>query len=208
MRIIDISLPLNNDTPIYPGNVPVSISVHQKMPENSSASSSITLGSHTGTHIDAPLHAILGAASIEKIPLEAFVGSCRVLDFSQDSGEAVTKSFLESKNIKKGERVLLKTKNSLQGFKNFYDDYIYLDGDSADYLASLQVALVGIDALSIKQKGSKDHRPHLALLSKNIPIVEGLNLAKVSEGEYELYCLPLYFTDIDGSPTRAILIQN
>src|SRR3989344_150796 len=109
MRIIDISLPLNNDTPIYPGNVPVSISVHQKMPENSSASSSITLGSHTGTHIDAPLHAILGAASIEKIPLEAFVGSCRVLDFSQDSGEAVTKSFLESKNIKKGERVLLKT---------------------------------------------------------------------------------------------------
>ena len=208
MKIIDISLPLNNQTPIYPGNVPVSVSIHHAMPEHATQLSSITFGSHSGTHIDAPAHAITGAPALDKIPLENFVGTCRVLDFSNDLAEGVTQSFLESKNIKPGERILLKTRNSIRGFKEFYDDYVYLDGDAADYLASLGVQLVGIDALSIKKRGSTDHRPHLSLLSKNIPIVEGLNLSEVAEGEYELYCLPLNFTNIDGAPARAILIQE
>src|SRR3989344_8341666 len=109
MKIIDISIPLNNQTIIYPGNVPVSVTAHQSMPESSSASSSITLGSHTGTHIDAPAHVILGASTLDKIPLEHFVGLCRVLDFSKNDGESVTKEMLESKNVKSGERILLKT---------------------------------------------------------------------------------------------------
>jgi arylformamidase len=208
MRIIDISLQLNSNTPIYPGNVPLSISAHHTMPEYTTRLSSITFGSHTGTHVDAPAHAIESAPALDKIPLETFVGGCRVLDFSKEEGEAVNKNFLESKNIKSGERILLKTKNSIREVKEFYDDFVYLDGDGADYLANLGIALVGIDSLSIKKRGSKDERPHTALLSKNIPIVEGLNLREVSEGEYELFCLPLNFTDIDGAPARAILIQR
>lgn len=212
MRIIDISLPLNNNTPVYPGNVSLSVSIHHAMPEHATQLSSITFGSHTGTHVDAPSHAIEGALTLDKIPLKNFVGPCRVLDFSKNERESVTKEMLQNKtqnkNIKAGERILLKTKNSLRGFKDFYDDYIYLDGDAADYLASLGVLLVGIDALSIKKRGSDDHRPHLSLLSKNIPIVEGLNLSSVEEGEYELVCLPLNFTDIDGAPARAILIER
>jgi arylformamidase len=85
------------------------------------------------------------------LPLDIFIGPCRVLDYSREGGEAVTKEFLESKKIKKGERILLKTKNSLRGFNEFYDDYIYLDGDAADYLSQLGIILVGIDALSIKK---------------------------------------------------------
>jgi arylformamidase len=187
------------------------------MPEDSSASSSITFGSHTGTHIDAPAHVMEGGLSIDKIPLENFVGLCRVFDFSEESGEAITKQmlkgklekiFLSASGGKKGERILLKTKNSLWGFKEFYEDYVYLDGDAAEYLAGLDVLLVGIDALSIKKRGGKDNRPHTALLSKNIPIVEGLNLSSVAEGEYELFCLPLNFTGIDGASARAILIEK
>lgn len=208
MKIIDISLPLNNDTPIYPGNVPLSVSIHHSMPEYATQLSSITFGSHTGTHIDAPAHAVEGALTLDKISLENFIGQCRVLDFSKEIGEAVMKEMLANKNIKKDERILLKTKNSLRGFKEFYDDYVYLDGDAADYLAGLGVMLVGIDSLSIKKRGSSDQRPHTSLLSKNIPIVEGLNLASVSEGEYELICLPLNFTDIDGAPARAVLIER
>jgi arylformamidase len=178
------------------------------MPEHATQLSSITFGSHTGTHIDAPGHAIQGALFLDKIPLETFIGTCRVLDFSKESNEGVTLEFLKNKNIKNSERILLKTRNSIRGFETFYDDYVYLDGEGADYLAELGVALVGIDALSIKKRGSNDHRPHLALLSKNIPIIEGLDLSKVVEGEYELFCLPLNFTNIDGAPARAILIQN
>ena len=217
MKIIDISLPLNNHTPIYPGNVPLRVSIHHAMPEYATQLSSITFGSHTGTHIDAPAHAVAGAPSLDKIPLMNFVGLCRVLDFSlghspsgeaKEKSEAVTKKMLEDKNIKEGERILLKTRNSLRGFKEFYDDYVYLDGEAADYLAGLHVLLVGIDALSIKKKGGTDQRPHTSLLSKNIPIVEGLNLASVSEGKYELVCLPLNFTGIDGAPARAVLIVS
>ncbi|MEO5635443.1 MAG: cyclase family protein, partial [Candidatus Paceibacterota bacterium] len=208
MKIIDISLPLNNQTPVYPKNVPVYVSVHQKMPENSSHLSSITFGSHSGTHVDAPAHQIEGAPTLESFPLENFLGDCRVLDFSNEGEEGITREFLESKNIIAGERILLKTKNSLRGFKEFYDDFIYLDGDGADYLANIGVLLVGIDALSIKKKGGPDNRPHTSLLSKNIPIVEGLDLSLAEEREYELVCLPLNFTNIEGAPARAILIEK
>ncbi len=85
---------------------------------------------------------------------------------------------------------------------------MYLDGDAADYLASLSILLVGIDALSIKKRGGLDHRPHLSLLQKNIPIIEGLNMPSVSERVYELICLPLNFTDIEGAPARAVLIEK
>jgi arylformamidase len=201
-------MPLHNSMPTYPGNVPLSVSIHHAMPEYATLLSSITFGSHTGTHIDAPSHAIPGAPALDKIPLENFIGRCRVLDFSEAVGEAVTKGMLEKKNIQLGERILLKTKNSLRGFKEFYDDYVYLDGDGADYLAGLHIALIGLDALSIKKRGGPDNRPHTAFLSKNTPIVEGLNLAPAAEGEYELYCLPLNFTGIDGAPARAVLIER
>ncbi|HEV7702391.1 MAG TPA: cyclase family protein [Candidatus Paceibacterota bacterium] len=208
MKIIDISLPLNNQTPIYPNNIPVSISIHQKMPESTTQASSITFGSHTGTHIDAPAHCIEGAITLDKIPLLNLVGPCHVLDFSKDSGECITEEMIKSKNIKKNDRVILKTRNSLKEFKEFYDDYVYLDGDAADYLAGLNVLTVGIDTLSIKKCGGSDNRPHLSLLKKNIPIIEGLRLGSVAEGDYELVCLPLNFTDIDGSPARAIIIER
>src|SRR3989338_3893375 len=109
MKIIDISLPLNSKTPIYPENVPLSINIHHAMPEYSTQLSSITFGSHTGTHIDAPGHAVEGAFMIDKIPLQNFIGSCRVLDFSDSLkylGEAVTEPLLKNKNIKRGERIL------------------------------------------------------------------------------------------------------
>ncbi|OGI59563.1 hypothetical protein A2814_01040 [Candidatus Nomurabacteria bacterium RIFCSPHIGHO2_01_FULL_38_19] len=209
MKIIDISLPLNNDTPIYPGNITLSVTTHRKMPEYATHLSSIIFGSHTGTHIDAPAHAILGASTLGKIPLGNFIGPCHVLDFSDNTrAEAVTTEMLQAKNIKKNERVLLKTRNSVRGFEKFYDDYVYLDGDGADYLASLPVLLVGIDSLSIKKCGGADQRPHTSLLAKNIPIIEGLNMSSVTEGEYELICLPLKFTDIEGAPARAVLIER
>jgi len=208
MKIIDISLKLNKETIIYPKNVPLSVTVIQTMPESATQLSSITMGSHTGTHIDSPAHAVPGAPTLDQVPLEHFIGQALVLDFSEETDEAVTKEMLISKDIKNGERILLKTRNSVRGFKDFYDDYVYLSGDGADYLASLEVILVGIDALSIKKRGSSDHRPHLSLLSKNIPIIEGLDLSNVNEGQYELFCPPLNFTGIDGAPARAVLIQK
>jgi len=206
-KIFDVSLPLNNQTVVYPGNLPVEISVHHEMPAHATHLSKIVMGSHSGTHVDAPAHAVSGGASLDQIPLETFVGPCRVFDFSE-AKESIKIEDLEKFSPQKGERILVKTSNSKRGFKEFYDDYIYLDGDAADYLVSLEIGLFGIDYLSIKKRGGKDHRPHTSLLEKGIPIIEGLNLKEVPAGNYNLFCLPLKFTGIEGGPARAILLKD
>lgn len=203
-KIIDISLPLSDKTVVYPGNVPLVIETHAHMPEASTHLSKITMGTHTGTHIDAPMHAVIGANTLDQIPLDTFVGVCRVIDATHRlAGECVKKEDLG--DVLAGERILIKTSNSIRGFDSFYDDYVYLDGDAADWLADMSVGLVGIDYLSIKQRGSKDQRPHTSLLENNIPIIEGINLNHVEAGHYEMICLPLNFVGVEGGPARIIL---
>lgn len=207
MRLYDISLPLNNETVIYPNNPDLLIVSHRTVPEYPTNLSRITFGSHTGTHVDAPRHVDNNAIGVDKISLEACVGPCRVLDFTACE-EKISVSDLERHNVKSGERILAKTKNSLRGFAQFFDDSIYLDGDAADWLAKTRIILFGIDWLSIKKRGGEDTRPHTSLLAKNIVIFEGLDLSKVEPGEYQFIGLPLKFTDLDGAPARACLIRD
>ncbi len=204
-QIIDISLSLHKGTIVYPGNPSIAIEEMQSA-TGGSVISKITFGSHTGTHVDAPQHVIRGGESLDQIPLETFVGNCRVIDCTKDE-MSVKRETLESQNIQKGERILLKTTNSIRGFETFYDDYIFVSAEATEYLAQQEVSLVGIDYLSIKQRGSKDNSPHTNLLEKNIPIIEGVDLSKVEAGEYFLVLLPLKFMNIDGAPARVILMK-
>ena len=110
------------------------------------------------------------------------------------------------KEITAGARILVKTSNSDRGYEEFYEDFVALSGDCADWLAEKNIYLFGIDYLSIKKRGSADNRAHNSLLAKNIPIVEGLNLKEVTAGTYEIFCPPLKLTGVDGAPTRAVLI--
>jgi arylformamidase len=211
MKIIDISLPINNQTVVYPNNPAVQIETVAKIPENSSRLSKITFGSHTATHIDAPSHTLEGGDSIDLYPLENFIGPAKVFDFSYlNPGELIKISdfekVAENISVEAGDRILVKTSNSNRGFAEFYDDFVALDGDCADWLAEKNIALFGIDYLSIKQRGSADNRAHNSLLSKKIPIVEGLNLKEVSAGNYNLFCPPLKLDGLDGAPARAVLM--
>lgn len=203
-KIIDISLPLHPQTVVYPGNPSIEIE-EIKSASGQSVISKLTLGSHTGTHIDAPKHCLEKGHSLDQIELTTFIGECRVLDCTHDMS-AVSLKTLKEKKIRTNERILLKTTNSQRGFTRFYDDYVYLSPEGARHLADKNVKLVGIDYLSIKQRGSKDNSPHTLLLSKNIPILEGIDLSYVAEGTYNLICLPLKFMNTDGSPVRAILL--
>jgi arylformamidase len=202
-EIIDISLPISSSTVVYPGNPLVRIEEHKGA---TSTHSLISFGSHTATHIDAPKHCIEGAPGLEAYPLSQLIGSARVFDFTSLT-EKITVDDLLVLDINEGDRILCKTRNSERGFTMFYDDYIYLDGDAADWLVEKKIAAFGIDALSIKKRGGSDHRPHTSLLAANIVIIEGLDLSKVDSGDYTLICLPLKFTNIDGSPARAVLLK-
>ena len=202
--IIDISWNLKKGMPTYPKNPQFN---SKSASTGHSTISTITMGTHTGTHIDAPLHCIEGARSVTDLDLTIFVGKCRVLDCTE-SREKVTKQDLEKHNIQEGERILIKTTNSDLPKDKFYPNYVYLGPSGATFLANSKVKLVGIDYLSVKQRGSKDNTPHTALLRQNIPILEGIDLAKVSASKYMLFALPLKLEGLDGSPTRAVLVPD
>ena len=207
-KIFDISLPLTNDTIVYPGNPAVSISFQQSLPQDSANVSEISLGSHTGTHVDAPYHVNNKWKKMHEIPLDCFIGPCRVIDATGCTEAVHIRDLVRDRGIMSGERILAKTNNSIRGFDEWYDDYVYLDGGAAEFLAGKDIALFGIDYLSVKQRGSDDTRPHDALLQKNIPIFEGLNLKDVPPGEYQFIGLPLHIPGIDGAPARAILLDT
>ena len=206
-RIYDISVPIVNDGLVYPGNPTIEIASQQSMAAGGSSNvSSLSFGSHTGTHVDAPLHMIQGADGVDKLALDVLMGPAIVLEFGPDVS-AVTETALRGTAFAGQERVLLKTRNSsFIRQRDFVRDYTYLAPDGAEYLASAGAKLVGIDYLSIEQFHSGHHRTHKTLLGRGIVIVEGLDLSPVTAGEYELRCLPLSLPGLDGAPARAVLV--
>jgi arylformamidase len=163
--------------------------------------------SHTGTHIDTPIHFIPGGSTVSDMPLDATVGPCRVIEIKDPQKIKIPE--LEKHNIKKGERLLFKTRNSPKTYTSdkFVEDYVYLDGDAAEYLAGKQIRLFGIDCITIGNIKETDNltRTHRTLLNAGIYILEDCALGEVPPGEYELLCLPLLMWKGDAGPCRAIL---
>jgi arylformamidase len=201
-RIIDISVPIHTKMVTYPGDPKVVIRTKRG---KRTYGSEIKFGSHTGTHMDAPRHVVWRHKGADEIPLSQCVGPCRVLDMTRVK-DAVRVEHLRRHRIQRGERILVRTRNSARGFKKFYNDYVYLDGDAAVYLAKRGIKLFGIDALSVKQKGSSDVRPHTKLLEKGIVIFETLDLSRVKPGRYTFVGLPLKLQGLDGAPARVVLL--
>jgi arylformamidase len=163
--------------------------------------------SHTGTHIDTPRHFIPGGSTVSDMPLDATVGPARVIEIKDP--EKIKVPELKKHNIKKGERLLFKTRNSPASYESpkFVEDYVYLDGDAAEYLAEKKIILFGLDSLTIGDIKDEQSvmKTHQALLSAGIYILEFCALGHVPPGEYELLCLPLLMYNGDAGPCRAIL---
>jgi arylformamidase len=208
-RIHDISLDIADDSVIYPGNPEIRITLQQAIARGDAANvSSLAFGSHTGTHVDAPRHFVDGAMPVDRIPLERLIGPAVVRAFG-DEVSAIGEAELRAQELRGHTRVLLRTRNSaLLARGQFQRDYAYLAPDGAEYLLSLGVELVGIDYLSIEQFRSGHHRTHLALLRRDVVILEGLSLGGVAPGEYDLICLPLKLRGLDGAPARAVLVER
>lgn len=209
--IYDISLPIRSGGLVYPGNPEIQITPQQAISAGAGANvSRIDFGSHTGTHVDAPKHFFDDGAGVDTLSLDLLMGPARLLAF----GEAVScvgMAELEPHELDGVTRLLLRTRNSAwlaSGSTEFHPDYTYLTGDGAEYLVALGVQLVGIDYLSVEQFHSGHHRAHRTLLERGVIIVEGLLLADVPAGDYELCCLPLRLEGLDGAPARAVLVNQ
>ena len=207
-KIFDVSIPLTTGGLIYPGNPEIQITPQQSIADGASANvSTLVLGSHTGTHVDAAKHFFDDGQPVDQLPLDALIGRATVLEFPDDIMQIGAKE-LDGQPIDGARRVLLKTRNSaLLELPEFTRDYTFLAPDGAELLAEKGVQLVGIDYLSIEQFRSGHHRTHRTLLQRQIVIVEGLQLAGVSPGVYEFICLPLRIAGMDGAPARAVLME-
>lgn len=198
--LIDISRPIHAGMAIYPNNPSVSIRNIQKAIDGASALSEITIGSHTGTHIDALAHIDPMGSGVDAYSLDQLVGACDVIEVAYDVSVIHEVDLSQTTT----PRVLIKTRNSSQNPDEFDPDFVALAEDAAQELMWRGVRLVGIDALSIKKKGVKD-RVHEIFLREGVCILEGLYLADAPAGSHELLCLPLPISGIDGVPARAIL---
>lgn len=204
MAIHDISVPIRSDMPIYDGNPGVELERVEAIADGDSANvSGLSLGAHTGTHVDAPLHFIDGAPGAEGIPLDALVGPAVVIDAT--GVHALGEAELDGLGVPEGaERVLLKTRNSeLWNQNTFTRDFLRLDGSGARFVVSRGIRTIGIDYLSIG-----DQEAHRELLGAGVVPVEGLDLRSIDPGEYTFVCLPLDVVGSDGGPARAILIDS
>jgi arylformamidase len=208
MPIYDISVPLSNDLPTWPGDPGVQITDYLSLKKGDAANvSSLNFGAHTATHIDAPAHFIAGAERLESLPLDVLIGEAEVIEVPATM-RAISEEFVVQHCKPETTRVLFKTRNSsFWTGTEFRKDFTYLEFEAAKRLVDYGVKLVGIDYLSIEEFGTTDHKTHLALLSHQVIIVEGLNLAEISPGKYELICLPLRIRSGqgDGAPARAVL---
>lgn len=208
-RIIDISVPVYTGMVFYPGDSAVTVAPGKQIANGDVANlSNISLGSHTGTHVDAPYHFIDGENTVDNLNLDAMIGSARVLDLT-GADEAITREALVDAGCSGARRVLFKTSNSsLWSQHEFRRDFVYLADDGADYLVEQGVVLAGNDYLSIEHYHSKTHYVHETLLKAGIIILEGVDLTGVEPGDYELACLPLKIRDGDGAPARVVLIEH
>ena len=206
MRIIDISMPIHYDMPVYKNREekrPLR-TVERQIPRDSVNESNIRMNLHTGTHIDAAFHMMEEGWTAEKLPLEKFITPCRVLDMTAVK-DGISREDLLAEDIQAGEFLLFKTRNSFDA--DFRMDFIYIKADAAEYLRDMGIKGVGIDALGV-ERDQPGHETHLALLGHDIMVIEGLALQDVAAGQYLLIALPLLIEGADGAPARAVLVEG
>lgn len=199
MEIFDVSVPLREGMVTYPGDPVVKLAHAASIADGDPVNlTRIDFGLHTGTHVDAPVHFIEGAAGVDSLPLQTLIGPCEVVELPDLSRDSVART------PEGTERVLFKTPNSeLWASDKFAEDFARLDGDAAAVLVERGIRLVGVDYLSVG-----DEAAHHALLEAGVVPVEGLDLRGVEPGSYDFVCLPLRVVGADGAPARAVLIRR
>ena len=206
--IIDVTVPIREGMAVYPENPGVTVERVREVEHGASSTlSRICLGTHTGTHVDAPMHFLgPGAPGIDDMAPELMVGPARVIEL--DAPVSISAEDLAAHAPAPGERLLLKTRNSeLWARDGFQADYVFLQTEAARMLAGAGVSVLGVDYLSVGGYKSNGRDVHRTLLEAGIYLIEGLDLRQAEAGPCELYCLPLRIAGAEGAPARVLLRQ-
>ena len=202
--IVDISRPLSPGIAVFPMDTPYSETFVARIgpgcPVNVSA---ITLSAHCGTHADAPFHYDANGAKAGALPLDVFIGPCRVID-ARAAGPLCLPDHIAASLGNTPPRVLLRLMDPLDP-KIWHPDFRAVAPETIELLKASGVKLVGVDTASVDPETSKPLPAHMAARAAGMLILENLLLDHVTPGDYELIALPLKFENLDGSPVRAVL---
>jgi arylformamidase len=202
-RIYDITPPIAEGHPVWPGDTPPRREVLLDMTRGDPITlSTLHATVHLGAHADAPSHYAIAAPSIEECPLDLYLGPCQVIRLSVPRGALIGPGHLPRPIL--AGRVLLAT-GTFPDPARFNEDFAAIDPALIDNLRACGVRLLGVDTPSVDPFDSKELPAHRACLEQDMAILEGLALAGVPEGCYELIALPLRLVGYDASPVRAIL---
>lgn len=199
MKFIDLSVPVNEQTPAYPGDPKIKIEPAGIFAKDGYNDHFVSLGTHVGTHIDAPLHMVDGGKTLDQIPLEQFIGRGRLI-------EGLDLETVKNTDIEEGDVILFQT-GMIENYhdKTYFKDYLEIPKEVADYLVEKKIKMVGMDM------ASPDHPPfniHRILLGAGILIIENLtNMSELAGKEFTVYALPIKL-QLDGAPARVIAKIN
>lgn len=209
-RLIDVSLGIGPEMLTWPGDPAADVVRRKQISKGDSSNvSELRIGTHTGTHVDPPVHFIEGTHGIDRVPLDQLYGEAIVAELPEANGPLGAED-LDGLNVPEGTtRLLLKTSNSKiwdQDRPSFPDPYACLSVEAAEWVVERGIRVVGVDFLSVEEKGAEGHPVHKTLLSNGVAIIEGLDLRDAPAGPCTLLCFPLKVLDGDGGPARAALI--
>ncbi|MCI4331186.1 MAG: cyclase family protein [Thermoplasmata archaeon] len=202
-------MPIQPGMPVLPGDPPVEVRTERSLARGDPFGlSGLTLGSHTGTHVDPPSHFVRGGASVDEIELGTLNGPCFVLHVPDERRVIGPEDLAAVPN--RTERLLLRTSTSSRWATGapYSADYAALRADAVERIAELGVKLLGVDALSVDASGSTGFPVHRKLLGSGVVLLEGLCLDGVAQGSYRLGCLPIRLARGDGAPARAVLCDE
>jgi arylformamidase len=203
---IDVSVPLHTGMVHWPTDPSVRIERIADMDQGAICNvSKVEMCAHAGTHMDGLNHFIKDGAPLDTVPFDAVIGPCRIIEMKDT--DSVKTEELKKHNLRKGERILLKTRNSKRQWwdKDFDTRFIHISKDAAQHMVERDIRTSGIDYLSVGGYERDGVECHQVLLGAGVWIIEGLNLTKVRPGKYDLVCLPVKIRNSDGAPARAIL---
>jgi arylformamidase len=211
-ELIDVSLPIGPDLLTWPGDPGIEVVASSRIAGGDPANvSQLRLGSHTGTHVDPPVHFLEGGATADQLSLDVLVGDALVVELPEADGP-IPRSDLEGLDVPGGTtRLLVKTSNSRlwsRRPREFPERFACLSAEAAHWVVDGGIRLVGIDFLSVESGRDPAYPVHTTLLRAGVIILEGLDLSAVAPGPYTLLCLPLRVAGGDGAPARAALVPR
>ena len=209
-RIIDLTHPITHQMGVFPADPAVGVLRHHNY-QNGYMVSQVIMGTHTGTHIDVPIHKIRGGNSVDMVPIDRFIGNAFVMDLPglaplEEMGKETFEPFKEQ--VKDVDAVILKTGwSSHFGKEDFFSSFPGISESGVDWLIENGIRMVGLESPSVN--AIRHQEIHTLLLEKGVVIVESLtNVDQIRKSYVRLFAVPLKLQGLDGSPVRAFAMEE